>query len=97
MPRCKLTAVCILLKEPFGEKESDCSNQICFANQLTGFYMRATLAFNGLMILCKVSSKNDESKHAVTGLKSLLDIYYRFFLTLWTLGNIKGIIEIIPK
>ena len=24
------------------------SQLICFANQLTGFYMRATLAFNGL-------------------------------------------------
>ena len=25
------------------------SQLICFANQLTGFYMRAALAFNGLM------------------------------------------------
>ena len=28
---------------------------ICSANQLTGFYMRATLAFNGLINLMQVS------------------------------------------
>ena len=26
---------------------------ICYANQLTGFYMRATLAFNGLILEAK--------------------------------------------
>ena len=36
---------------------TETSQLICIANQLTGFYMTETLAFNGLIFLRDVSSK----------------------------------------
>ena len=41
------------------------SQLICYANQLTGFYMRATLVFNGLrvvLLLSSVKQKYDDSQ-----------------------------------
>ena len=52
-PHC-LSAVRYLLHEPFTCQccpHVETSQLICTANQLSGFYMRATFAFNGLKII----------------------------------------------
>ena len=33
---------------------TEISQLICYVNQLTGFYMKATLAFNGLILEVKI-------------------------------------------
>ena len=42
----------------------EASQMICTANQLTGFYMRATLAFSGLLTTLRSSAKVLTASHS---------------------------------
>ena len=48
------------------------SELICYANQLTGFYMRATLALDGLMTLFHQKHTGSAIKTFVNGKKVLV-------------------------
>ena len=68
------------------------SQLICFANQLTGFYMRATPAFNGLMPCTQLAMRYEDFD---TYSRKIFKISKKFAYNIWP--NILSKIVIVMK